>query len=260
MPAPTVESHANSTPSGGTTATIAVNAAGSGRVIIVCAAIGSTTSAVPTATISSANPNIGPWTAVAATSGVNNGSNGAGAGCLIQAWYAVTTGSVSGATVTITSSTTIDNAGLVYLTVAGAAGAQPLDQNASLAHGGGLGSSATAWFTTGPAPGTFPMSCAVGTNTANVRALTIMGSNVSVTGAGSLQSGTTVVDSARNGGGTLWAYLDVYTASFSTPQSATQVGSVSVNLQSVWGTFGLGVTADAQAGGAVAQARAMVLA
>jgi hypothetical protein len=259
MPAPTVESNAHNASQGGTTTTIAVNAAGTGRVIIVCVFIGAPSSTVPTAIISSANPAIGAWTSVAATSGVNNGANGRGNGCLLQAWFAVTTGAVSAATVTVTSSVNIDAAGLVYVTVVGAA-STPLDQNASLAHGGSLGTSATAWFNTPPTANPSPMSCAVTTTTANVLALTIMGTNVPTSGVLGLQTGTTVVDTAHNAGGALgWAYVDVYSRSFTTSQSATQVGSVGNDPTVVWGTFGFGVTADVVVG-IGAQNRVMVLA
>jgi hypothetical protein len=217
--APTIESHNHSISSGGTTTTIAVNASGAGRVIVVCATIGTASTIIlPTATISSANPNIGSWTSIGHMPVTASPS-----GLLIQAWYAVTSGSVSAATVTVTAGATIDDAALAYVTVAGANTAAPLDQNSTLATGSSNGSSAKELNVNAP------LRATISTNNAGALVFTLVGTTANRTYTNPT-SGTTLTEFVLNGGGSRFAAIGVYTAPFTTQQSGTNVGSTDSNI------------------------------
>ena len=217
--APTIESHNHSISSGGTTTTIAVNASGAGRVIVVCATIGTASTIIlPTATISSANPNIGSWTSIGHMPVTASPS-----GLLIQAWYAVTSGSVSAATVTVTAGATIDDAALAYVTVAGANTAAPLDQNSTLATGSSNGSSAKDLNVNAP------LRATISTNNAGALVFTLVGTTANRTYTNPT-SGTTLTEFVLNGGGSRFAAIGVYTAPFTTQQSGTNVGSTDSNI------------------------------
>src|SRR5205085_11947073 len=139
MPAPTIESHNKSTSTGGLTTTIAVTAAGAGRVIIVAALIGLVNAGNPTpnCTIAGGGANVGAWTRIGVMP-----SPAPAFGLGVLAWYAITSGAVSAQTVTITSPNAIDDAATAYVTVAGANTTQPLDQHAVLANGARNGTGA----------------------------------------------------------------------------------------------------------------------
>jgi hypothetical protein len=217
--APTIESHNHSISSGGTTTTIAVNASGAGRVIVVCATIGSaSTIIIPTATISSASPNIGSWVSIG-----HMPVTASPAGLLIQAWYAVTSGPVSAATVTVTAGATIDDAALAYVTAAGANTAAPLDQNSTLATGSSNGSSAKELNINAP------MRATISTNNAGALVFTLVGTTANRT-YGSPTAGTTLTEFVLNGGGSRFAAIGVYTAPFTTQQSGTNVGSTASDI------------------------------
>jgi hypothetical protein len=217
--APTIESHNHSISSGGTTTTIAVNASGAGRVIVVCATIGTASTIIlPTATISSGNPNIGSWVSIGHMPVTASPS-----GLLIQAWYAVTSGAVSAATVTVTAGATIDDAALAYVTVAGANTAAPLDQNSTLATGSSNGSSAKELNVNAP------MRATISTNNADTLVFTLVGTTANRTYTNPT-SGTTLTEFVLNGGGSRFAAIGVYTAPFTTQQSGTNVGSTDSNI------------------------------
>jgi hypothetical protein len=217
--APTIESHNHSISSGGTTTSIAVNASGAGRVIVVCATIGTASTIIlPTATISSANPNIGSWVPIG-----HMPVTASPAGLLIQAWYAVTSGPVSAATVTVTAGATIDDAALAYVTAAGANTAAPLDQNSTLATGSSNGSSAKELNINAP------MRANVSTNNAGALVFTLVGTTANRTYTNPT-SGTTLTEFVLNGGGSRFAAIGVYTAPFTTQQSGTNVGSTDSNI------------------------------
>jgi hypothetical protein len=217
--APTIESHNHSISSGGTTTTIAVNASGAGRVIVVCATIGTASTIIlPTATISSASPNIGSWVPIGHMPVTASPS-----GLLIQAWYAVTSGPVSAATVTVTAGATIDDAALACITVAGANTAAPLDQNSTLATGSSNGSSAKELNVNAP------MRATISTNNAGALVFTLVGTTANRTYTNPT-SGTTLTEFVLNGGGSRFAAIGVYTAPFTTQQSGTNVGSTDSNI------------------------------
>lgn len=245
MPAPTIESHNHSISSGGTTTTIAVSAAGAGRVIVVSTTIGCIGAVAPVLSISGGGANVGAWTSIG-----NLGPSGAA--CLIQSWYAVTTGVVGAVTVTITSSLTIDDAATSYITVAGANTTQPLDQNTTLARGASNGSSAFS-----RAVGA-PIAWTVSTNTANVLIFGQVGANANQT-YGSPLANSTLTETVNNSGGTFFANIAVFTAPFTTQQTNTTIGSSASNTATVTG-IAFGVTADGGGGAAAAQARVMVIA
>src|SRR5580765_1046228 len=217
--APTIASHNHSISSGGTTTSIAVNASGAGRVIVVCATIGTASTIIlPTATISSANPNIGSWVPIG-----HMPVTASPAGLLIQAWYAVTSGPVSAATVTVTAGATIDDAALAYVTAAGANTAAPLDQNSTLATGSSNGSSAKELNINAP------MRATISTNNAGALVFTLVGTTANRT-YGSPTAGTTLTEFVLNGGGSRFAAIGVYTAPFTTQQSGTNVGSTASDI------------------------------
>lgn len=237
MAAPTLESHSNNVSSGGTTTTIAVTAAGTGRVIVVATVIGaSVQSSNPTLTISSVDANIGAWKKIG---GVPTTGTAQGLGA--YAWYAVTSGAVSGAVVTVASSMTIDDAASAYLTVAGANTGKPLDLNAVLATGASNGTGARD-----PASATPAMNVAVKTNTANVLACTFMATNAGSITWGSPTSGATLTETRTNTGGTRYATFGLYTIPFTSIQTTgVAVGSTVTSSYAVAG-FAFGVTADSQ--------------
>lgn len=246
MPAPTIESHNHSTSSGGTTTTIAVSASLSGDVIVVCTIVSQGSGSVnPVLSIAGGGANVGAWTSV--------GSLGpSGIAFTVQAWYAITSGAVSAATVTITSSLSIDDAASAYVTVAGANTAQPLDQNATLAKAGAVGTA--SWVSSGIRQ----KSATISTTTANVLAFLLMGANRNE-GFSAPLANSTLTETALASGGSFYANVGVYTAPFTATQTNTVIGSSGNNTNTVVGVA-FGITADGAGGGGTAQALAMVLA
>lgn len=238
MAAPTIESHAHSISTGGTTSTIAVTAAGAGRVIVVVATVGTLSgTTVPTLTISGGGANVGAWTKIGSMPAPATSDE-----YTIVAWYALTTGAVSAVTVTVTSNLTIDDAALAYVTVAGANTTQPLDLNTTLAHGGNAGSGALYF-----PGGSTPASVTASTNTADVLLFAVFGVNTGAVTPGSPTTGTTVTESVLNNGGTNYASLGVYTQPFTSVQTGVAIGSTSPYTGPKWSVFGFGITADTQA-------------
>src|SRR5262245_27654018 len=232
MPAPTIESHAQAISTGGTTATIAVTAAGAGRVIIVLVGLGLASTALnATLSISGGGANVGAWTQIAQ---VPNSGTPLGMG--VSAWYAVTTGAVSAQTVTITSTATLDDTAKAYVTVAGANTTAPLDLNSVLAQGGGnIGTGARG--ASGPVNGT--STTAISTNTANVLSFVILG-NDHFSNSPTVVAGSTATEYVVNPGGARYACLTVMTRPFTSVQSGTAVGCTNIDSSS---GFAFGITA-----------------
>ena len=236
--APTLDQFLTSTTSGGTATTISVTSAAN-RVVLVCTTIGaSPLSVAPALSISGAGLT---WTALPPISGFGSG----GFYCTVQVWWAFTSGAITAQTVTITSSTAIDDAATVYATYAGANTVAPLDPNAS---------SKLSVFSAGPS---LPLQGSVSTTLANDVTVFVGGTNGGA-GPNTPTVGSTPVANASNGGGTRFAYCFVNQLSFSSPQTNTTVGFGTAPAPT--GLVAVTLTADSAVVAGTAQARALVLA
>lgn len=240
MPAPVLDRHSNSQSTNGTTTAIAVTTGASNTIVLVATSIGSTTTSTPTLTIAGAGLT---WNALDAAYAAS-GAMLSGFGCALQLWWAIAAAQLTSQTVTITSSITIDGAATVYASFTGAYAASPIDPNAGAVpklYHNGAATSPTGTFSS--------------TNADDV-AVVFLGSNANL--ATGWQGPATSLDSAHNIAGTRWATTDMGYQSFTAAQ--TNVTLTAGGSQTVWGTIGAMLTADAPVGGGAVQARVLVMA
>ena len=203
LPAPAPDQSGTNTSNNGTTVTISVTSAAN-RVVVVGAVVGSTsTTTNPTLSVSGAGLT---WTAAPAGAGAGN----VGRRIAVQLFWAYTASAFTSQTVTVTSSQTIDTAGLVYETFSGANAARPVDPNA-LSSFGLFGVTTTGTVTT--------------TNPSDTT-LVLVGSNYNTGPAVAVGTGTR--DLSTTGINGLFAYTALGRWAYAAPQTGATVGFTGV--------------------------------
>lgn len=220
---PTLDSHGNSHSTGGTTTTIAVTTSQTNDIVLVATDIGINSSTVPTATISGCGLT---WSSAA-----NNVGAIASFGNLLQMWQALATSTLSACTVTITSSTTIDDASTVYCSFHGTATAAPLDNNGAL-----------PVYTQNLTGTNVQIIANVTTTQAHDQIIAVAGTNnFAVTYVA--QSPATLCDTNANSGGVRFSSVGMVYSPYTSAQTATAVGYSSNTFQ--WRYLAHALTADA---------------
>ena len=136
---PTVSNHNTLAAPGATTVTASVTAS-AGDVVIVCALVRGTTSTVPTLSISGGSLS---WATRQTVSNTPLTGNGNGLGNRLSCFSALTAGSLSAVTMTVTSNVTIGNAVGGWLSVSGTSATQ-FDTNLAIPTSGAYANATTA--------------------------------------------------------------------------------------------------------------------
>ena len=206
MTAPTLDGHANATHSGTGSGTVTLTTSNTNDIIVV--AIYNETNAGAPAVSSVTSPGL----TFAQRSKSNGSTNGS-----LEIWWALATGTLTAAVITVAWASTIDDGNIVAYGVSGCATAHPWDANVSLP--------AKASFT---AANSQPTVTGISTSQANDFILEATGALTS--GGNTPPSGWTTIDHNSNTGGTNQSFLEGgFLAVTSTQSSITATATYIVN-------------------------------